>query len=144
MLTYNDVIKLFPDIRGVKVDSLLYETISINSSIEQKKGLFFHINVDSKLNDAIANGAVTAIWRKDHPLPSYTPNHFPVIFVKDPLEALMNISGKYKEKITLKSDGELTTMKLNKQDIDQVTIYNKIMRLLNKMELVEKRERELE
>lgn len=138
MLTYNDVKKLFPHARGVKVDSLIYETISLNGSIEQRKGLFFHISKDLKLNDAIANGAVTAIWREDHPLPAYTPNHFPVIFVEDPLQALINILEKYKGKITFKSDGELTTMKLKQQDIENEKIYNEIIKLVNEMESVEK------
>lgn len=98
-LTYDDLVTLFPKTKGIK-DELLFYTVSTDSSLSQPKGLFIPIFDDSgELKEAIQNGAIGAIWDEQVELPSYVPNHFPVLFTNNIREALEQTINTYIKKI---------------------------------------------
>lgn len=132
MLTYSDVVKFNPHTRGVKVNTLVYRTLTFDSSIQQAKGLFIGSKRDGNLLRAIGNGAISVIWPKDIPLPDYTPNDFPVIFVDDSIEAMVKLVHKYTEKMTMKKRGDTTIMIITKQDLQNDRMYDEIFGLLDK------------
>lgn len=135
MLTYSDVVKLFPNVMGIEGLKLNFHTIAFNSTITQEKGLFIASALDTNLAKAIENGAVASIWPEEIPLPTYRPNHFPVILVKCSLKALEVIVREYSKKITLKKCGELTNMIIFKQDLQNEEIYSEIQLLLQEMDV---------
>lgn len=131
MLTYSDVVKFNPHTRGVKVNTLVYRTLTFDSSIQQAKGLFIGSKRDGNLLRAIGNGAISVIWPKDIPLPDYTPNDFPVIFVDDSIEAMVKLVHKYTEKMTMKKRGDATIMIFTKEKLQKDSMYKEIYGLLN-------------
>jgi len=131
MLTYSDVVNLYPDARGVKVNTLVYRNLAFDSSMQQPKGLFIGSQKDGNLLLAIGNGAISAIWPKSLPIPTYTPNDFPVIFVNDSVEAMVKLVHKYTEKITLKKRGDATKMIFSNQDLQKDSMFYEIYCLLN-------------
>lgn len=60
------------------------------------------------MDKAIENGAIAAIWKENEPLPSYTPNHFPVFFVKQPIATLLTLCEDYKGKLNQKECETMT------------------------------------
>ncbi|MBS4177213.1 hypothetical protein [Lederbergia citrea] len=134
MLTYRDVLKLYPETRGIKEEHISFGSITLNSSSTQLKGLYFGTAADLDLGAAIANGAIAAIWPKEISLPAYTPNHFPVFFAHDSIEAMVVVVRKYTNKITLEKREDLTNMILSKQDLQNEKIYNEIHMLLDGMQ----------
>ncbi|MCR2820813.1 hypothetical protein [Lederbergia panacisoli] len=135
MLTYRDVVKLYPNTKGVKVSTLIYRSLSFDSSIEQEKGLFIASNTDSNLLKAIGNGAVSTIWPRNIPIPAYTPNDFPVIYVDDSVEAMVKLVRKYTGKITLNKCGERAIMMFSEQNLQKDSIYYEIYCLLKENEV---------
>ncbi|MBS4193894.1 hypothetical protein [Lederbergia citri] len=131
MLTYSDVVTLYPDTRGVKVNTLVYSCLTFDSSFNQPKGLFIGSQRDCDLLKAIGNGAISVIWPKNIPIPAYTPNDFPVIFVDDSIEAMVKLVHKYTEKITLKKRGDATKMIFSSQELQKDSMYYEIYCLLN-------------
>jgi len=131
MLTYSDVVKLYPHTRGIKVDTLVYRTVTLDSSIQQAKGLFIGSQRDKDLLTAIGNGAISVIWPKDIPLPVYTPNDFPVIYVDDSIEAMVKLVRNYTEKMTMKKRGDATIMIFTKEELQKSSMYKEIHGLLN-------------
>ncbi|MBL5782137.1 hypothetical protein HV481_10185 [Bacillus sporothermodurans] len=77
MLSIKDINHLSNSMRGINQSNITFELVSIFSDFPQPKGLFIPIH-DANLDKAIENGAIAAIWKENEPLPSYTPNHFPV------------------------------------------------------------------
>ena len=95
-LAFNDLVTLFSDYKGVKEADHLYVTVTDNAAEAQPRGLFIPLNDDSgELLDAIANGAIAAIWEREKPVPKYTPNHFPIFFTDNPIEAVREILRSY-------------------------------------------------
>jgi hypothetical protein len=80
-LAFDDLVTIFPEFKGIKEADHLYFTVTDNADREQTRGLFIPLNDDSgELLDAIANGAIAAVWDKKKQIPRYTPNHFPIFF----------------------------------------------------------------
>lgn len=108
-LAFDDLVTLFSDYKGVRTADHLYLTVTDNSAQMQPRGLFIPLNDDAgELLDAIANGAIAAIWDRTKPVPRYTPNHFPIFFSDNPINAIREIVSFYIEKI----DGD-TAEKMN-------------------------------
>ncbi len=99
-LAFNDLVTLFSHFKGVKEADHLYFTITDNAAVSQPRGLFVPLNDNSgELLDAIANGAIAAIWERNKPIPKYTPNHFPIFFTDNPIEGMTQLLRFYYEKI---------------------------------------------
>jgi len=102
-LAYKDVAKLIPDIRGGVEEDFLFYTVSDNASAPQPKGIFVPLSEQSgELKEALANGAIAAIWNKNRSVPRYTPTQFPLFLTDDPEEVVQNLLKLYLEKL----DGE--------------------------------------
>ncbi|MFP7296035.1 hypothetical protein [Neobacillus niacini] len=102
-LAFNDLVTIFPDFKGVREADHLYFMVTDNAGSDQPRGLFIPLTNDSgELLDAIANGAIAAVWDKKNPIPKYTPNHFPVFFTEDLTSGVRHLLQFYFEKI----DGE--------------------------------------
>ena len=98
-LALKDLASLFTDIKGIQDDMMFY-TVTDQANTVQPKGLFVPINEESgELLDAIANGAIAAIWDYEKKLPRYTPTYFPVFFTNDKAEAIKNMLKLYSEKL---------------------------------------------
>lgn len=139
-LAFNDLVKLFSEIRGIKEAEHLYITVTDDANAMQTRGLFIPLSEDSgELLEAIANGAIAAIWDKKKQLPKYTPNHFPIFFTDNPIEAFRELLRFYIEKI----DGDKTEkmnmtnfvflnkklLKENKETYDIAVMLEKISKL---------------
>lgn len=99
-LTYGDLAKLFPKVRGIQGYELFFHTVVTTSNIPQHKGLFIPCEENSgELKMAITNGAIAALWDEKVEVPKYTPNHFPLFFTNDLLKGLMDMMELYIEKI---------------------------------------------
>ncbi|WHY87992.1 hypothetical protein QNH39_09190 [Neobacillus novalis] len=145
-LSSKDIAVLFNHQRGMN-DDFSFNTITDKASFSQPKGLFVRLNKESgELSEAIANGAIAAIWDDDEKLPQYTPNHFPVFFTNDSAEAIKELIKIYNEKLDgeMNSKMEITNFKFsnkkllnkNKQTYDIAVILEK---LTNKMALNKER-----
>ncbi|WP_413301458.1 hypothetical protein AA0X95_21555 [Bacillus sp. 1P10SD] len=121
-LALNDLVHLFSEKQGVQDDMLFY-TMSDQASVAQPRGLFVPVNEESgELSEAIANGAIAAVWEREKKLPHYTPNHFPIFITDDYYEAIGKILNYYIEKL----DGETDRI----MEITNIKFTNK--KLLNK------------
>jgi hypothetical protein len=124
-LGFNDLVTIFSDFKGIKEADHLYFTVTDNAVIEQKRGLFIPLNnASGELLDAIANGAIAAIWDKKKQVPRYTPNHFPIFFTDKPIEGVRDLLRIYIEKI----DGDKT----EKMDMTKFVFLNKELLKENK------------
>lgn len=124
-LAFNDLVKLFSDIRGIKEADHFYMTVTDDANAMQTRGLFIPLNQNSgELLEAIANGAIAAIWDKKKQLPKYTPNHFPIFFTENPIEAVRELLQSYIEKI----DGD----KAEKMNMTNFVFLNKKLLKENK------------
>jgi hypothetical protein len=124
-LAFNDLVTIFSDFKGIKEADHLYFTVTDNAVIEQKRGLFIPLNnASGELLDAIANGAIAAIWDKKKQVPRYTPNHFPIFFTDKPIEGVRDLLRIYIEKI----DGDKT----EKMDMTKFVFLNKELLKENK------------
>jgi UDP-N-acetylmuramyl pentapeptide synthase len=137
-LALKDLASLFENSRGIQ-DNLLFVTVCDQAHIAQPKGLFVSLSGKSgELSEAIANGAIAAIWEQGHEVPSYTPNHFPVFFVPDPIEAIGTILNRYIEKLNGETDEimDITNFKFsnkellnkNKESYDIAVMLQKVTR----------------
>ncbi|QIZ07358.1 hypothetical protein HFZ78_12060 [Priestia megaterium] len=103
-LALKDLGGLFDSSRGIQ-DDFLFASVSDQANEAQPKGLFVSYNGKyGELSEAIANGAIAAIWNQEHDLPRYTPNHFPVFFTNDPADAIVTILNRYIEKLNGETD----------------------------------------
>jgi UDP-N-acetylmuramyl pentapeptide synthase len=98
-LTLGDLANLFPKTTGMK-DEFQFCTVSTDSTLSQPRGLFIPLFKDSgELKDAIQNGAIGAIWDEQEELPLYIPNHFPIFYTNNLVEALEQIMKAYVDKL---------------------------------------------
>ena len=105
MLTYQDVTDLFSKTSGIKDDNIQFHTLSCLAGAKQPKGLFIPITKESgSLQEAIANGAIAAVWPENEPVPGYAPNHFPIIYAEDILRGLEKIMKSYLDYLTQQED----------------------------------------
>ncbi|MFD2443425.1 hypothetical protein ACFSO7_05435 [Bacillus sp. CGMCC 1.16607] len=105
-LAYSDLVKLYPNTKGIK-DEFEFMTVSTDSTFHQQKGLFIPLYEDSgELKEAIQNGAVGAILEEQMEIPKYLPNQFPVFLTNNLNDALKQILSTYLEKL----NGENTNM----------------------------------
>ncbi|MEH7479706.1 hypothetical protein V7157_01075, partial [Neobacillus drentensis] len=103
-LALKDLEGLFDSSRGIQ-DDFLFTSVSDQANEAQPKGLFVSFKgMYGELSEAIANGAIAAIWNQEHDLPRYTPNHFPVFFTNDPADAIVTILKRYIEKLNGETD----------------------------------------
>jgi UDP-N-acetylmuramyl pentapeptide synthase len=114
MLTLADVKKVCPLQKGVQLDDVGFQVVYSNSELSVSKGLFLPLSLDneennSQLKTALNNGAIAVLWRKDHALPSFLPNHFPVFIVDDLLDSLNLIVKNYINSNTVKGTNTVHT-----------------------------------
>lgn len=106
MLVYKHVKNLFQSSKGIQDETLPFLTVFVDSNVYVSKGLYIPIinkATDEKkakefLSEAITHGAIAAIWPLELPLPQLVPNHFPVFFVQETLDALNRLVTYYVEK----------------------------------------------
>ncbi|MFZ7946745.1 MULTISPECIES: hypothetical protein [Bacillaceae] len=118
-LALNDLASLFPDKQGIQ-DEMLFYTVTDEANIDQPKGLFIPFNESSgELLDAIAHGAIAAIWDREHKLPRYTPTYFPVFYTDDLADAIRKIITLYCEKLDgeTKKHMEITNFKFSNKKL---------------------------
>lgn len=144
-LALKDLANLFDNSRGVN-DDLMFVSVCDQAHEAQPKGLFVSLNEKSgELSEAIANGAIAAIWNHECKLPSYTPNHFPIFFTSDPADAIVIILKQYIDKLNGETDKimEITNFKFsnkkllnkNKDTYDIAVMLNEVTsKLSNKPE----------
>lgn len=122
---FKDLVTLFPNFKGIKEAEHFYYMVTDDANAEQARGLFIPLNDDSgELLNAIANGAIAAIWDKTKQVPKYTPNHFPIFFTENLIEGVRELLRYYLEKI----DGE----KVEKMNMTQFVFFNKKLLKENK------------
>lgn len=96
MLTYQDVSRLFSKKAGIVEETIQFHTVTSLAGEKQPKGLFVPVSRESgSLQQAIANGAIAALWPEHEPVPAYKPNHFPLFFTEDLLKGLEEIMKSY-------------------------------------------------
>ncbi|MGG1678810.1 hypothetical protein ACIFOT_24275 [Neobacillus sp. NRS-1170] len=118
-LALTDLSGLFIDHQGVQDEHLIY-TVTDQANVIQPKGLFVPVNDGAEeLSEAIANGAIAAIWERGKRLPHYTPNHFPVFFTSDSVEAIQKLLQHYLEKINgeIEATMEITNFKFSNKEL---------------------------
>lgn len=91
-LSYKLINDAIPDAKGFKEETMVFQTVSFYADVAQPKGLFvpFYENA-GLLQEAIANGAIGAIWEEGKEIPFYTPNHFPIFYTKDIKKGLIKM-----------------------------------------------------
>ncbi|WP_040204852.1 hypothetical protein [Neobacillus jeddahensis] len=136
-LALQDVAGLFHNSKGIQ-DDMWFHTVTDHAQTVQPKGLFIPMNEGSgELLDAIANGAIAAIWEQERELPRYTPSQFPIFFTNDLADAMRELIMLYSKKIDgdTNKQMEITNFKLtnkmllnkNKQTYDIAVIIDKLM-----------------
>ncbi|MCL6572851.1 MAG: hypothetical protein K6T88_14405 [Bacillus sp. (in: Bacteria)] len=118
-LALKDLVSLFSDSRGIK-DDFFFVSVSDQATETLLKGLFIPLNKESgELSEAIANGAIAAVWDAENKLPHYTPNHFPIFFTNDPAEAIFSLLNFYTQKLDGETDKkmEITNFKFSQEEL---------------------------
>lgn len=104
-ISYEDLSKIFTTAIGIKEHNLEFQTVSILAQEYQPRGLYIPLgSTYGDLQIAIANGAIGALWKKGDGVPKYTPNHFPIFFVDDYLDAIEEILIQYKKNINMEDN----------------------------------------
>jgi len=146
-LTLKDLAGLFRDKKGIQDDMLFY-TVSDQATATQPKGLFVPTTEDSgELLEAIANGAIAAIWEYEKKLPRYVPSQFPIFFTNNQAESLRDILTLYTEKLNgeTSKDMEITNFQLSRKTLlnknyQTYDIAGSLDKLVNKLNGKERRE----
>lgn len=104
---------------SLEFEGLLIQGVSIDSRTVKPGNLFVPIirELDGHnfVNEAISKGAIASFWQKDHPNP---PNHLPLIYVDNCLEALQRLAAQYRRELQVKvigvtgSNGKTTTKEM--------------------------------
>jgi hypothetical protein len=118
-LALKDLASLFDKCRGIQ-DDLIFVTVCDQAHEAQPKGLFVSLNgKPGDLSEAIANGAIAAIWDQGQEIPNYTPNHFPIFFTPDPADAIVLILNRYIDKLNGETDEimEITNFKFSNKEL---------------------------
>ena len=140
MLTYEDMVQLFPSKKKFVDPSIHFHTVSAFSHYSQPKGIFIPLYHDSgELQEAIANGAIGTLWECDNALPSYMPNHFFVFYVNDLWKGLKNMLEKYHEIIMSNDQGNYTRFLLenesNLNKMNQPSDIPSLIKMVKKMQM---------
>jgi UDP-N-acetylmuramoyl-tripeptide--D-alanyl-D-alanine ligase len=100
-------------------EDLIILGVSIDSRTIKPGNLFVPIIRDldghDYVSDAISKGAIASFWQKDRPNP---PDHVPLIYVDDCLEALQKLATEYRRELQIKvigitgSNGKTTTKEM--------------------------------
>lgn len=139
-LAFNDLVTLFPDFKGVREADHRYITVTDQAGIMQTRGLYIPLNDNSgELLDAIANGAIAAVWDKGKPVPRYTPNHFPIFFTDKPVSGVIDLLQFYFEKLNGDNEEKMDITKFvfldkkllkeNKETYDIAVLLEKIAKI---------------
>ncbi|GGC80609.1 UDP-N-acetylmuramoyl-tripeptide--D-alanyl-D-alanine ligase [Thalassobacillus devorans] len=123
LFAVKELCELFPEHKGVAMDSIPLRQVMTDSRKEMKQSVFVPIvgeNFDAHefLKQAIENGAVAALWQKDREVPRFVPTDFPLFFVNDTTEAMQKMAGFYLDKVSPQvigitgSNGKTTTKDL--------------------------------
>jgi UDP-N-acetylmuramyl pentapeptide synthase len=143
-LALKDFQELFQETRGAK-DNLLVYSISDQSRHLQPKGVFVPINEESgELLEAIANGAIAAIWDRGKEIPPYTPSQFPLFLTSDLAESVRCLLQFYIEKLDGETDKKMEITKfdfLNKKLLNKNNETYDIAGMLNKLFAISHTER---
>lgn len=118
-IALKDLASLFSDSRGIK-DDFLFVSVTDMANETQPKGLFVPLNKESgELSEAIANGAIAAVWDAENKLPPYTPNQFPIFFTNDPAVAIVSLLTYYLQKLDGETDKnmEITNFKFSHEKL---------------------------
>lgn len=99
MITITDLYNLFPNHRGINMESIEFDIVSVFDNGDLKKGLFIPLDSEQKLDKAIESGAIAALWPHDREIPFFTPNHFPIFIIENPIFALKQLCEHYIYKI---------------------------------------------
>ncbi|PKG22130.1 hypothetical protein [Niallia nealsonii] len=104
-LSYKLINEAISDAKGFKEETMMFHTVSFYADVVQPKGLFvpFYDNSSGSLQEAIANGAIGAIWEAGKGIPSYTPNHFPIFYTKDIKKGLIKMIELMRENVQTQS-----------------------------------------
>ncbi|UQZ81043.1 UDP-N-acetylmuramoyl-tripeptide--D-alanyl-D-alanine ligase [Paenibacillus konkukensis] len=93
-------------VQGVSIDSRTVKTGNLFIPIQRQ------LNGHDYVEAAYSQGAAASFWQKDHPNP---PQHIPLIYVDDCLEALQALAAHYRKELSVKvigvtgSNGKTTT-----------------------------------
>ncbi|HAQ08642.1 MAG TPA: hypothetical protein DCR24_14450 [Bacillus bacterium] len=110
MLKYQDVSGLFSKTSGIDDERIQFYTVSVLAEAPQPKGLFIPVLENSgSLQEAIANGAIAAVWPKGEAIPKFTPNHFPMFYTEDLLKGLEEIMKTYQDYLLQQEEMKETT-----------------------------------
>lgn len=95
---------IFNDVQESLNESLSIQEVTTDSRKETSNSLFIPIVGESFdghdfIIQAIENGAVATIWRKDKQLPNKMPVNFPIFYVEDTISALQILAREYRNKI---------------------------------------------
>src|SRR5690606_22335605 len=104
LLTTKWIEKHLPNEKGNLFEEIMIEHVTTDSRLQQSNALFVPIVGDlfdghDFLEQAIDNGAVATLWKKDKELPSFVARDFPVFYVTDTLEGLQYLSHMYRKEI---------------------------------------------
>lgn len=114
---------IFREHQGDTQTNLSIDEVTTDSRVKTSNSLFIPLIGDvfdghDHVRQAIDQGAIATVWRKDLPLPDDISNEFPVFYVSDTLDALQNLAINYRNKINpivvgiTGSNGKTTTKDL--------------------------------
>jgi hypothetical protein len=136
MLTYEDMVQLFPSNKKLIHPAIQFHTVSTFACFPQGKGLFIPLHHDSgELEEAISNGAIGMLWEKNKALPHYMPNHFFVFYSNDLWKGLENMLDKYHENVISNGEENYTQFVLeNNTKINKIKQPSDITSLIERVE----------
>ncbi|WP_028547583.1 UDP-N-acetylmuramoyl-tripeptide--D-alanyl-D-alanine ligase [Paenibacillus sp. UNC451MF] len=89
-----------------KYQELKIHGVSMDSRTLHSDCLFIPIVRDKDghryIDEAVSRGAAACLWQQDHPDP---PEHFPVIYVENTLDALHRLAGAYRRQLKVRTIG---------------------------------------
>ncbi|MBH0229051.1 UDP-N-acetylmuramoyl-tripeptide--D-alanyl-D-alanine ligase [Halobacillus yeomjeoni] len=99
-----ELTNLFPDYRGAGNGSIPVQAIMTDTRKDVPESMFIPIIGESFdahkfINVAIEQGAVAALWQKDHEVPDSVPADFPLFFVEDTTKGLQDLASFYLKKV---------------------------------------------
>lgn len=83
MLSYEDILLLFPEAKGIRFPGLTFGMIATDPGEKMSKGLYVPLDGGADLLGPIESGAIASLWPKDMAIPAHVPNHFPLFIVDD-------------------------------------------------------------
>lgn len=104
LFTINSLKRVFPKFTGnIDNDNLINKVIT-DSRKNVEQSLFIPIEGErfdghDFLKQAIENGAIATVWNKQKQVPDFVPDHFPVFFVSNTIDALQQLATHYRQLI---------------------------------------------